>query len=133
MRKMDKPCSRVLQYILLCGIWIMANDVSWCSEYRSMGVYSTSTGISDEDKGEIAVFLIYVIISEIGIILDNKYICPVYCEVDHIHRRNCTDEEEVYYKRVDELYRSVVFNDREQPEGYIRSEGGIRIECTDSK
>jgi len=133
MRKMDKPCSRVLQYILLCGIWIMANDVSWCSEHRGVGVYSQALNINAEDRGEIALFLIYVIFSEIGKSLDNNYTCPVYCDVDHKHRRKCTDEEQIYYETVKRLHRSAVYNDRKQSESYLRSEGGIRIECTDSE
>ena len=131
MYKMDKPCSRVIQYILLCWIWIMANDVSWCSEYRSVGIYSQN--ISSEDKGEITYFLIYVIFSEIGKKLDNNYTCPVYCDVNHKHRRKCTDEEEIYYEAAKELHRPTIFNDRKQSKGDIRSEGGIRIECTDPK
>ena len=133
MCKINKSGNRFIQYLLLCSVWVMVIALSWCSEYRSMGIYSSGYAISTEDQGEIAVFLIYVIISEIGKMLDNKYICPVYCGVDHMHRRNCTDEEEIYYRRVNELYRSAVLNDREQSESYLRSEGGIRIECTDSK
>ena len=131
MCKMDKPSNRVLQYILLCWIWVMANDVSWCSEHRGVGVYSQTINITTEDKGAITNILIYVFFSEIGKKLDNNYRCPVYCGVDHKHRRKCTDEEEIYYEAAKELHRSAVSNDRKQSESYLRSEGGIRIECTD--
>ena len=133
MYKMDKPCNRFVQYLLLCWIWVMANDVSWCAEYRGVGVYSQTFNITNEDKGEITYFLIYVFCSEIGKKLDNNYTCPVYCAVDHKHRRKCTDEEQVYYKTAKRLHRSTVYNGTKQSEGYLRSEGGIRIECTDSK
>ena len=131
MCKVDKSSGRFVQYLLLCWVWVMADAMSWGSEYRGMGIYSPRYAISSEDQGEIAVFLIVVIISEIGKKLDKNYRCPVYCAVDHIHRRKCTNEEEVYYRRVNELHRSIVLDDREQPESYLRSEGGIRIECSD--
>ena len=131
MRKMDKPCNRVLQYILLCWIWVMADAVSWCSEYRGVGVYSQTFNITTEDRGEIALFLIYVFFSEIGKKLDNNYTCPVYCGVDQELRRKWRDDEEIYYEAAKELHRSAVSNDRKQSESYLRSEGGIRIECTD--
>ena len=131
MCKVDKSGNRFVQYLLLCWIWIMADAMSWGSEYRGMGVYSPRYAISSEDQGEIAVFLIIVIINEIGKKLDKNYRCPVYCAVDHIHRRKCTNEEEVYYRRANELYRSTVLDVREQPESYLRSERGIRIECSD--
>ena len=133
MRKMDKPYNRFVQYILLCGIWVMVVTLSWCSEYRGVGVYSPRIVISSEDKGEIAYFLIYVIIGEIGKKLDNNYTCPVYCGIDHKHRRNCTDEEQIYYEATTRLHRSVVPNDTKQSKSYLRYKGGIRIECTNSK
>ena len=131
MCKVDKSSYRFVQYLLLCWVWVMADAMSWCSEYRGMGVYSPRYAISSEDQGEIAVFLIIIIISEIGKKLDKNYRCPVYCGVDHKHRRKCTDEEEIYYEAAKGLHRSAVSNDRKQSESYLRSEGGIRIECTD--
>ena len=131
MRKMDKPSNRTIQYILLCWIWVMANDVSWCSEHRGVGVYSQALNITAEDRGEIALFLIYVFFSEIGKKLDNNYTCPVFCTVDHKHRRKCTDEEQIYYETVKRLHRPAVYNDTKQSKSNLRSEGGIRIECTD--
>ena len=109
----------------------MADAVSWGSEYRSVGVYSQAFNINAEDRGEITFFLVYVILSEIGKDLDNNYTCPVYCGVDHKHRRKCTDEEQTYYEAVNGLHGPAVSNDRKQSESYLRSEGGIRIECTD--
>jgi hypothetical protein len=63
----------------------MANDVSWCSEHRSMGIYSKSISISGPDKGEILLFIVQVVVGEVSKKLDKGYRCPTYCTVDHKH------------------------------------------------
>ena len=70
-------------------------------------------------------------IVSIGKKLDKGYRCPVYCGVDHIHIRRCTDEEKIHYERANELYRGTKPKDRKQSKSYLRSKEGIRIECTD--
>ena len=70
-------------------IWCLTVTLlfSWCwplygadslSKYRSMGIY-------EEDAGEIALLLLYIMICEIGKKLDKGYRCPVYCGVKHKH------------------------------------------------
>ena len=81
--------------------------------------------------GAIIVFIVAVGTGELGKKLDKGYKCPVYCGVDHIHIRRCTDEEKIYYQGINGLYRGTKRKDRKQSESYLRSEGGIRIECSD--
>ena len=85
MYKVDQSSYRAIQFILLCWVWIMGDVMSWSAEHRSVGIYSPELHISSEDKGEIIYFLIYVAVSEFGKKLDSKYVCPVYCGVNHKH------------------------------------------------
>ncbi len=86
MREMDKLRNRYIQYLLLCVLWIMADAMSWSAEHSSMGVYASKSTISQEDAGEITLFLLNVIVHMVGKKLDSSYVCPVYCEVNHKHR-----------------------------------------------
>ena len=85
MCKMDKLCRWTLQYLLLCSLWTMANAVPGSPEHSSLGVYSKSITISGEDKGEILLFIVQVIVGELGKKLDKGYRCPTYCGVYHKH------------------------------------------------
>ena len=70
-------------------IWYLTVTLlfSWCRpiygsdsmpKHRSMGVHK-------EDAGEIVLFLLYIVIGEVGKKLDKGYKCPVYCEIKHKH------------------------------------------------
>ena len=124
VNKMVQPSYWFLQLILLC---ILGDNILACDrEYQ----YS-SIRFHQEDRGEVILFLLNVVLTKIGKELDKGYRCPVYCGVDHIHRRRCTYEEKVYYERVNELYRGIKRKNRKQTTSNIRSTGRIRIECTD--
>jgi hypothetical protein len=115
MCKMDKSSNRIVQYILLCGLWIMAHAVSWGAEHRSVGIYSPKVNISKSDQGEITYFIIYVIINEVGKKLDNKYSCPVYCGVNHKHNfreYEAKKEADIDEKTNPDILRSVNIADR---------------------
>ena len=58
------------------------------SQYSSIRIYT-----SEEDIGKITLFILFVIVSEIGKRLDKEYICPVYCDIDHTHYFREKDEE----------------------------------------
>jgi len=124
---MVKLRSRVIAIILL-GIW----SISLCSsnsssQYRSLEFYT-----SQEDIGEIVLFIIYVIVGEIGKKLDKGYVCPVYCSVDHIHRWRCNDAKKAYLQGDYDVFRSNGNADTKQPKSDLRSAGGVWIGCSDS-
>jgi len=80
-------------------------------------------GIHEEDAGEIAIFLLYIVISEIGKKLDKGYSCPVYCDIRHKHYFWEINEEkyeqESNLQAVDGLYRSDGDTGKEQPAGSL--------------
>ena len=131
MRKMVQLSRWLLQLILLCQLWQLGTTVFGGPQNSCLGIYKA--GIELPDKGDLIVLLLSVVIHYIGKKLDKGYTCPVYCGVDHIHRRKCTNEEQTHYKTTKELHRSTVSDDTEQSESYIRSERRIRIECTNPK
>ena len=69
---------RIIQYILLCFIWELGFNDLRCAEHSSIRIHK-------EDVGEITLFILYIAINELGKVLDRKYKCPVYCDVNHIH------------------------------------------------
>jgi hypothetical protein len=73
--------------ILLCCGWqlIFADYSNY--QRRSMEYDASSLG-------KVAYFLLYVAINEYGKKLDNNYLCPTYCEVDHIHSFQLVKEQE---------------------------------------
>ena len=75
---MVQSWSWLVKLILLCflGECLLATPGS--VEHRSIR-------INQEDRGEIALFLLNVVITLIGKKLDKGYKCPVYCGVDHKH------------------------------------------------
>ena len=85
MRKVVQSGSWFLQLVLLCQLWQLGTPVSGGPQYSSMGIHSESIAISREDKGEVLLFLINVVLHKIGKKLDTGYRCPVYCGVDHKH------------------------------------------------
>ena len=76
---MGKLTCWTLTVALLCS-WsqpIYGND--GMPKYRGLVIDS-------EDKGEIALFILAVIVGEVAKKLDKGYKCPVYCGVKHNHR-----------------------------------------------
>jgi hypothetical protein len=85
-----------------------------------LGFYQAST-ISSEDVGEITLFVLYVIVGEIGKRLDKNYRCPVYCAVDHKHIYwEQYETEKSNIPPDDGLPRPDELVDREQSESSIR-------------
>ena len=76
--KMVQSSYRVIQLILLCFLWQLGTVSLGWSQHSSIR-------IQQEDKGEILLFLINVVVHMTGKKLDKGYKCPVYCAIDHIH------------------------------------------------
>ena len=76
--KVVQSSCRVIQLILLCLLWQLGTVSLGWSQHSSIR-------IQQEDKGEILLFLINVVVHKIGKKLDKGYKCPVYCAIDHIH------------------------------------------------
>ena len=76
--KMVQLSRRIIQFILLCVFWELGAYGAGRPEYSSIRLHK-------EDQGEIIVFIIAVVIGEIGKKLDKDYKCPVYCGIDHKH------------------------------------------------
>ena len=105
---------RLIQYILLCLFWQLGFTSPGRPEYSSIR-------FRQEDKGEIALFLIQVAIGEIGKKLDKGYRCPVYCDVDHKHRYwEKYESKESNIPPDDGLPGSDKPEDREQSKGSLR-------------
>ena len=123
MRKMVQFSRWALQFILLCQLWELGSSSFGRVEYSSLGIYQKAEFISEEDLGEIILFCLYVVVGEIGKKLDKKYICPVYCEVNHTHRipNYDTEREQGIDEKADPPQDgSVDVADRQQPESGIR-------------
>ena len=75
---MVQSSHRLIQLVLLCFIWQLGFVSLGWSQHSSIR-------INKEDKGEILLFLINVVIHKVGKRLDSGYKCPVYCGVDHKH------------------------------------------------
>ena len=77
--------------IILLGQWSFSFCSDNChSEYRSMG---NEPRVQGNAKEQIMVFIFIVIAGELGKKLDNYYSCPVYCAVNHKHRRDIESEK----------------------------------------
>tara|TARA_R100001530_G_scaffold74339_2_gene52360 strand:+ start:79 stop:450 length:372 start_codon:yes stop_codon:yes gene_type:complete len=105
---------RLIQLILLCQFWQLGFTSPREPEYSSIR-------FQPSDKGEIALFLIAVVIGEIGKKLDKGYRCPVYCEVDHKH---------IYWEKYESKESNIPPDDGiprpGEPEDREQSKGNIR-------
>ena len=108
---MDKLVVRYMAVILLGSGCSMVCPQYSNIEHRSVGVYSPQ-----EDIGKVALFVLYVIVSEYGKVLDKQAICPVYCEVQHKH---IYETKESNIQTDDRILRSDESKDREQSESNI--------------
>ena len=120
MRTMVHPCCWFLQLILLCQLFQLGTPLYGGAQYSSLGIYQEEY-ISSEDKGEIVVFLLFIVLDKIGKRLDRGYRCPLYCEVDHKHYYWENDEEKSNISRDDELPGSSTPENREQQEVVLRT------------
>ena len=111
--KMVQPGYRLIQLILLCLLWQLGTvSLGW-------GQHS-SIRIQQEDKGEILLFLINVVITKVGKKLDKGYKCPVYCGVDHKHYYwENHENKEGNVQTADGLYRTTRDPSPEQSESSI--------------
>ena len=111
--KMVQSSYRVIQLILLCFLWQLGTVSLGWSQHSSIRIHQ-------EDKGEILLFLINVVIHKVGKRLDSGYKCPVYCGVDHKHYYwENHENKEGYVQAVDGLYRAA------RDPGPEQSESGI--------
>ena len=108
---MGKLTCWILAITLLCSWCWPVNGFDRMRKHRSLGIH-------EEDAGEIALFLIAVVIGMIGKKLDKGYKCPVYCGVKHNH---------IYYEikksnisPVNGLHRTVGDSTKEQSASDIR-------------
>ena len=119
--KMDKLGRWTLQSLLLCILWTVADALPGSPEYSSMGIHSESIAISREDKGEVLLFLINVVLHKIGKKLDTGYRCPVYCGVDHKHIYwEYHEVKKSNIPSVDGLHHDTRDSTKKQPAGSIR-------------
>ena len=120
--KMVQSRSRTIQYILLCLFWQLGSVSPGWGQYSSMG-------IQQEDKGEILLFLINVVVHKIGKKLDKGYKCPLYCGVDHKHIYWEYDEDKSNQKSnlspVNGIYHGIRDTVKEQSGSSIRPIAGI--------
>ena len=124
---MGKFRNRIITVVLLATWSITICSGGGSFEYSSLGIYA-----SQEDIGEITLFILYVIIGEIGKKLDKGYVCPVYCAVDHEHFIRRSYGKEVHPKRDTGVYGPDLVEYPKQPESDIRPEGRVRISYSDS-
>ena len=98
--KMVQSSRRAIQYILLCLFWQLGFVSPGWGQYSSLGIHQ-------EDKGEILLFLINVVVHMAGKKLDKGYKCPVYCAASHKHYYwENHENKEGYVQTVDGLYRT---------------------------
>ena len=113
---MGKLTCWILAITLLCSWCWPINGFDRMREHRSMGIYN-------EDAGKIALFLLVVVVCEIGKKLDKDYKCPVYCDIDHKHYLREKDEnnheQEGNLQATDGLYRPAGDAGKEQSAGSI--------------
>ena len=111
--KMVQSRRRTIQYILLCLIWQLGFISPGWSQHRSIRIHQ-------EDKGEILLFLINVVVHKVGKRLDKGYKCPVYCGIHHKHYYWEYDEDkEGNLQAADGLYRSARDTSKQQSESGI--------------
>ena len=79
--------------------------------------------IRTDDTGQIIYLALHIMLLEIGKKLDNKYICPVYCDVDHKHYFREKDEkkheQEGNIQTADGVHSTVGTTSKEQPAGSL--------------
>ena len=101
---MGKLTCWILAITLLCSWCWPVNGFDRMRKHRSMGIH-------EENAGQIALFILAVVICELGKKLDNNHKCPVYCDIDHKHYFREKDEERYEQKgnlqAVDRIYSSV--------------------------
>ena len=101
---MGKLTCWILAITLLCSWCWPVNGFDRMRKHRSMGIH-------EENAGQIALFILAVVICELGKKLDNNHKCPVYCDIDHKHYFREKDEERYEQKgnlqAVDGVYSSV--------------------------
>lgn len=103
-----------LQLIFLCCIWDVVQSCDRVTQYSSIRIHK-------EDAGEIALFLVNVVIHKIGEKLDKGYRCPVYCGVDHVHiywSNNETKKDHI--QTIAKLHRTVRDTSKEQSASSLR-------------
>ena len=83
---MGKLTCWFLAITLLCSWCWPDNGFDRMSKHRRMG-------IPEENAGQIALFILVVVVCELGKRLDKDYKCPVYCDIDHKHYFREKDEE----------------------------------------
>ena len=111
--KMVQSSRRTIQYILLCLFWQLGFVSPGWGQYSSLGIHQ-------EDKGEILLFLINVVVHKVGKRLDKGYKCPVYCGVDHKHYYwEKHENKEGYIQTADGLHRAARDSSQEQSAGSI--------------
>jgi hypothetical protein len=105
---------RLVQLILLCQLWQLGFTSPRGPEYSSIR-------FQQEDRGEILLFLIAVVVGEIGKKLDKGYRCPVYCDVDHKH---------IYWEKYETEKSNIPPDDGlprpDEPEDREQSKGSLR-------
>ena len=112
--KMVQSSYRLIQLILLCFIWQLGTVSLGWSQHSSIR-------IQQEDKGEILLFLINVVVHMTGKKLDKGYKCPVYCAIDHKHIYwEHYENKKGYIPPDDGLPRPDEPEDREQSKGSLR-------------
>ena len=106
--KMVQPGYRLIQLVLLCFIWQLGTvSIGW-AQYSSVR-------IQQEDKGEILLILINVVVHMAGKKLDQGYRCPVYCDIEHKHYYwEKHENKEGYIQTADGLHRAVRDSSQEQ-------------------
>ena len=106
--KVVQSSYRLIQLILLCFIWQLGTvSLGWTQH--------SSVRIQQEDKGEILLFLINVVVHMAGKKLDQGYRCPVYCDIEHKHYYWEKHENKVcYIQTADGLHREVRDSSQEQ-------------------
>jgi hypothetical protein len=111
INKMDKLSAWITRLILLCCIISSSFACDRCSEYSSIRFQSS-------DKGEIILFIINVVLTKIGKILDKGYKCPVYCDVDHKHNywevyEEKTNRKENNLQAIARIHRAIRITSKE--------------------
>ena len=113
---MGKLTCWILAITLLCSWCWPINGFDRMRKYRSLGIH-------EEDAGEIVLFVLMIVVSEIGKKLDKDYKCPVYCDIDHKHYFREKDEDnyeqEGHLQTTGRVYSTTGATGKEQPAGSL--------------
>ena len=113
---MGKLTCWFLAITLLCSWCWPDNGFDRMSKHRRMGIH-------EENAGQIALFLLVVVVCEIGKRLDKDYKCPVYCDIDHKHYFREKDEnnheQEDHLQTVGAVHSPTGTTGKEQSAGSI--------------